>query len=93
MNLVLVEAILRMRRVSFVYHGKPRLAEPQCYGLGHNDNELLRVYLVEGGGAQKEPLFSVREIQDLAIVDQRFANPGPNYTRNDSVMKTIFAQL
>jgi hypothetical protein len=88
----LCAAIEQRRRIRFSYHGRARLAEPQCYGIGARGKELLRVQQIEGG-QQREPLFYVDEMKDLAILDERFTQPGPNYRRNDSAMKLIFCQL
>ena len=92
MNQIIVDAIENKLRISFTYNGKPRIAEPQCYGVGHKGTELLRVYQPQGGSEQ-EPLFNVAKIEDLGTLDQHFTRPGPNYKKNDSAMKTIFAQL
>jgi hypothetical protein len=88
----LVGAIERRRRLQLLYHGKPRLVEPQCYGIGTRGTELLRVHQLRGG-SQAEPLFDVAKIEELVVLDEVFDRPGPNYKRNDSAMKTIFAQL
>ncbi|HET7527444.1 MAG TPA: hypothetical protein VFK10_15990 [Burkholderiaceae bacterium] len=82
-----------MQRLRFIYSGKARLAEPQCYGIGHRGTELLRVYLLQGVGQQAESLFDVAKISDLRMLDETFSRPGPNYKENDSAMKIIFAQL
>ena len=92
MNAVLVEAIRSKRRLSFVYNEKPRIAEPQCYGIGHKGTELLRIHQLRGG-SEPEPLFNVSKIDSLKMLDEHFDKPGPNYKRNDSAMKFIFAQL
>jgi hypothetical protein len=92
MNPVIAQSILEKRRLRFSYHGRTRLAEPQCYGVGAKGTELLRVHQIEGG-AQREPLFDVAKMQDLVLLDEVFTRPGPNYTRNDSAMKLIFCQL
>ena len=92
MNPMLVQAIEQKRRLRFSYNDKPRLAEPQCYGIGTKGTELLRVHQIEGG-AQPEPLFDVSRIVALEVLDERFDRPGPNYKKNDSAMKIIFAQL
>jgi hypothetical protein len=90
---LLIDAIRRRRRLRFIYNGKARLAEPQCYGVGHKGTELLRVHQLQGG-SQREPLFDVAKISGLVILDDEiFTRPGPNYKKNDSAMKTIFAQL
>jgi len=85
-------AIREKRRLRFVYHGSPRLVEPQCHGIGHRGTELLRAYQLEGG-TQPEPLFDVSKISVLQVLDEHFEKAGPNYKRDDSAMREIFAQL
>ena len=92
MNQIIVESINSRKINSFAYHGKRRIAEPQCYGIGTKGTELLRAHQIEGG-VQREPLFDVSKMTDLVPLDRHFTKPGPNYKRNDSAMKTIFAQL
>jgi hypothetical protein len=91
-NRALVTAIEQRRRLHFVYNGKARLVEPQCYGIGTKGTELLRVHQLRGG-REREPLFDVARISELAVLDQVFERAGPNYKKGDSAMKTIFAQL
>ena len=92
MNPLIVDAIRQRRRLAFVYNDKKRIAEPQCYGIGTKGTELLRAHQIIGG-AQREPLFDVAKIQGLTMLDETFVNPGPNYTKDDSAMRSIFAQL
>ena len=92
MNEVLVRAIKQRQRLRFRYNGKSRLVEPQCYGIGTRGTELLRGHQLQGG-QQREPLFDVSKIVELELLSETFARPGPNYKKNDSAMKTIFAQL
>ena len=92
MNPLIVDAIQKRRRLRFNYRGKPRLAEPQCYGIGHKGTELVRVHQISGGG-EREPLFDIAKIEDLVELEEVFTKPGPNYKRGDSAMKTIFCQL
>jgi predicted DNA-binding transcriptional regulator YafY len=92
MNQTIVESIQSRRRLRFTYHGKTRIVEPQCYGVGRKGTELLRAHQLKGG-VQREPLFDVSKIRDLVALDEFFTRPGPNYKRNDSAMKTIFSQL
>ena len=72
---------------------RKRVGEPQCYGIGTRDKELLRVFLIEGITREREPLFSVTGIEELELLDQTFKRPGPNYKKNDSAMKRIFCEL
>lgn len=92
MKTVLVNAIAQRKRLRFSYHGKPRRVEPQCYGIGHRGTELLRAHQLQGG-SEREPLFDVSQITELEVLDEVFTRPGPHYKRDDSAMKTIFAQL
>jgi hypothetical protein len=88
----LIDAIAHRRRLRFVYHDKARLAEPQAYGIGTRGTELLRVHQLRGG-SEREPLFDVAKIEALEVLDETFARPGPHYTRDDSALVTVFAQL
>lgn len=88
----LVRAIHQRHRLRFVYHGKPRLVEPQCYGIGTQGTQLLRVHQLRGG-AQRKPLFDVAQIEQLQVLDEVFERPGPHYRKDDSAMRKIFAQL
>jgi hypothetical protein len=92
MHDALVDAITHRRRLRFVYHDKARLAEPQAYGVGTRGTELLRVHQLRGG-KQREPLFDVAKIGSIEVLDETFERPGPNYTRDDSALVTIYAQL
>ena len=92
MNEVFVQAIQQKRRLRFNYNGTTRLAEPQCYGVGHKGTELLRVHQI-GSGSEREPLFTVPKMRDVVLLDEVFTKPGPNYKKNDSAMKIIFCQL
>lgn len=92
MNELFVQAIQKKRRLRFGYKGTTRLAEPQCYGVGHKGTELLRVHQIRSG-SEREPLFNVAEMRDVVLLDEVFTKPGPNYKKNDSAMKIIFCQL
>jgi Predicted transcriptional regulator len=89
---LILESIRTRRRLRFLYNKKVRIVEPQCYGMGTKGTELLRAHQLQGG-EQREPLFDVSKIEDLVMLDETFTKPGPNYKRDDSAMKTIFAQL
>ena len=92
MNQSLVQAIREKRRLSFIYNGKVRIAEPQCYGIGTKGTHLLRAHQIQGG-SQREPLFDVTKMKNLVLLNDYFLRPGPNYKINDSAMTTIFCQL
>jgi hypothetical protein len=92
MNQTIVDAIGQKRRLRFVYNGRIRIAEPQCYGIGAKGTELMRAHQIEGG-TQREPLFDVGKMRGLTMLEESFIRPGPNYKKNDSAMATIYCQL
>jgi hypothetical protein len=92
MRQALVEAVKDRRRLRFVYNGRQRLVEPQCYGIGAKGTELLRVHQLLGG-EEREPLFNVSKIVGLEVLDEVFDRPGPHYKKGDSAMKVILAEL
>ena len=92
MNAFIVQAIKKMQRMQFTYNGKVRYVEPQCYGIGTKDTELLRVHQLSGG-SEREPLFNVSKIENLKLLDEFFTKPGPNYKKGDSAMKIIYCEL
>jgi hypothetical protein len=92
MNQVLVNAIQQRHRLRFVYNGRARLVEPQCYGIGTRGTELLRARQLQGG-VPREPLFDVSKMMELRVLDEVFERPGPHYRKDDSAMRVIFSQL
>jgi hypothetical protein len=90
----LVDAIETKRVLSFTYRGKKRIVEPQCYGIATSGKEALRGHEpARVGPGTTEPHYTVGEMSGLSVLDQHFTKPGPNYTKNDSAMIYIFAQL
>ena len=73
-----VHPIEHRRRLRFTYNGKPRLVEPQCYGVGTKGTELLRVHQLRGG-TEREPLFDVARIGEIVVLDDTFQAPGPQH--------------
>jgi hypothetical protein len=89
---LLCDAIRNKKRVSFIYHEKERIGEPQCCGISTADHEAVRMYLIKGG-SRPEQLFNVSQIKSLEILQEHFSKPGPNYKKNDSAMKEVYCQL
>ena len=92
MNQLIADAIRQKRKLRFIYNGKPRKVEPQCYGIGTRGTELLRAYQPVGG-SEEEPLFDLAKMTGLTLTDEFFDEPGPHYRKNDSAMVKIFCQL
>jgi hypothetical protein len=89
---LICSAIRNKQRISFEYNDKPRIGEPQCCGISEADNEVVRVYLLQGG-SRPEQLFVISKMRSLKLLNEFFDKPGPNYKKNDSAMVKIFCQL
>lgn len=86
------DAIRNRQRIRFVYHGKSRKGEPQCYGISKRGREALRVHLIEGG-SRPEQMFILDEAESFEILNETFEKPGPNFKRGDKDMVHIFCEL
>jgi hypothetical protein len=94
---VISNAIRELRTLRLVYEWGERLVEPHAYGVGSENQELLRAYQVGGasqsGDAIGWKLFRVDEIRSLAVAGT-FPGPRHGYRRDDAAMtKAIYAQL
>ncbi|HZY79132.1 MAG TPA: hypothetical protein VFE50_06405 [Cyclobacteriaceae bacterium] len=89
---IICEAISKMQRLGFVYNGKPRVAEPQFYGIGNKGHEQVRVYQVNIKPHQ-EKLLDVAKIQRLELLQESFTKAGPNYNPNDSAFRVEICKL
>src|SRR4051812_47944255 len=86
-------AIKNKHVISFTYHGKDRVGDPQCCGINDNGNEAVRVFMKKGGSVP-EQLFLLSKTENLNLLNQHFTKPGPNYKRDDAALKRkIFCQL
>ena len=96
MNDIIENAILQQQAVRFSYHGKTRVAEPFCYGADAGGEHVLRAYQISGYSGQSPPigwrLFKVSEMQDIALVHQRFERR-PGYDPGDPEMSKVFCKL
>lgn len=93
MNQLIYNSIRNKQRLQFVYNGKTRVVEPQCYGIGAKGTELLRGYEIEGDVEITNKLYDLTKVTSLQLLDKHFTLPGPHYQKGDSAMKTIFCEL
>jgi len=72
------QAIYERRLLQLVFNGHPRVVEPHDYGIIKGDTKLL-AYQIGGasssGGLPEWRFFSVSKMEDLEILDTRFAGP------------------
>ena len=81
MNSLLSKAIVEKKVIHFYYAGGYRLAEPHCYGVSKEGNELLRAYQIGGHSESNNPmhwkLFRLDKLSDLSSTEDCFPDPRP----------------
>jgi hypothetical protein len=94
---IIAAAIHARQRLSFFYDGHVRMVEPHTFGLDKYDREILCGYQTAGTSASGKPVgwkfFLIAKISRLQPSDERFAEPRPEYQRNDGAFSKIVAQL
>jgi hypothetical protein len=90
-------AMAQRRRLRGVYNGGPRLLEPHVFGVSRSGHPLLRVFQVSGHSASSVAvgwkLLRVEDLTDLAVTEERFAEPRPEYNPDDAAMATIHCRI
>ena len=97
LNELICNAIILKRIIHFYYNGGYRTAEPFCYGVSRNGNELLRAFQTGGYSESGEPvkwkLFTVDKMSDIAITNEEFPGDRPEYNPNNSAMENIYCSI
>jgi hypothetical protein len=93
----IMSAIENKEVLRFVYSGKPRIVEPQTYGVSIAGREVLRGHQVGGGSASGRSriakLFDLAQMSDLGKTGARFSGALPEHNPRDSAMVEVFATL
>lgn len=93
----IIEAIENRNMLEFDYDGHFRVVEPHTVGISKTGKEMLAAYQVDGESNRvKVPdwgQFSVSKIENLEVLNDVFDGTRPGYTRGDSRMDEIFAEL
>lgn len=96
MRELVCNAIANKRLIRFMYKDDLRIAEPHCCGKNSKGIDLLRAYQTRGGSNSDEmgwKLFTLDKMENLALLDETFDGPRPDYVRGDSQMQFIYQQL
>jgi hypothetical protein len=97
MNELICRAIREHRVIEFYYDGGLRTAEPHCYGVSRQGNELLRAYQTAGysesGQVVGWKLLRMDQLSQLVLAAERFADPRPQYNPNDKAMASVYCCL
>jgi hypothetical protein len=96
-NQTISQAIGGRNLLSFSYHGLPRVVEPHAYGTSTRGNDVIRCFQIggesESGEAFGWKLMLVDEIEQLTVLEARFAGPRDGYKQGDRGMSRIYRQL
>lgn len=97
MKQTIIEAIDNRNLLEFQYDGHYRLVEPHTCGVSSKGNDTLSAYQV-GGTSDKGIVpdwkqFTISKIVGLKKSNGTFTGTRTGYTKNDSRMSKIYAEL
>jgi len=92
-TILIIEAIRSQRLLRFDYKGQPRVVEPHTYGRDRWQREVRCAFQVDGGSSNGWRSFVVGETSGMRIETAGFAQPRPEYRRDDGAFVEILAQL
>lgn len=94
MNQTIIESINSKKRIKITYNGAERLVEPHTYGVDAQGTKKLRAFQIsEDPNHSGWRMFTEDKISDVRISTESFPMPQVGYKKDDSNIKTIFAQL
>jgi len=97
MKRIICDAIESRSELRFSYHGGTRKAEPHCYGVGKDGDELLRAYQTSGfsssGNHRGWKLLQVSEMKSITLSGAVFERPRRGYNRDDPAMDRFVCRL
>ncbi len=90
---IICEAIRTRRRLSFLYKGSARKADPYILGYDADGASILSAVQVSGGSGRGFRSFTVRGLSDLAATDEKFFGNHPQYNPRDRLFHRIVCQV
>ncbi len=97
MKQTIIDAIDSRNLLEFHYDGHYRLVEPHTFGVSTKGNDTLSAYQVEGtsdkGIIPDWKQFTISKIVGIKKSDETFTGTRKGYTKKDSRMSKIYAEL
>jgi len=97
MNDIIIEAIENRKLLEFFYKDHYRVVEPHTFGVSSKGNENLSAFQIDGTSERNNVpdwgLYTIDKIVNLKILNENFVGTRPKYTKGDSRMIEIFAEL
>jgi predicted DNA-binding transcriptional regulator YafY len=91
----IINAINNKQVIKFEYDDMERIVEPHTIGCNFKGNDVLRAFQIGGEsstGLNSFKLYSVSKITNLET-QEAFSEARNGYTKNDSAMEVIYAEL
>ena len=92
----IIDAIRNHETLSLTYSGTSRVVEPHTVGVSTKGNDVLSCYQTQGAHIKpghEWDLLTVSKITNLTNTGHLFVGTRPKYSRNDSRMVKIYAEL
>lgn len=98
MNTAICDAIRDGEIIEFEYEGMVKIVEPFCYGVGINEQELLRGYVIGGfsdvlNQEYSWKLFDVSHMGTIQFIGKKFHTIRAGYDKEDKDMKTTYCSF
>src|SRR5262249_32830720 len=93
----IIDAIRNRQVLKLSYNGRPRIVEPQTYGISTTGRPTLRGYQRTGGSVSGYTkglrLFELAKISELRQTGERFAQAQPEHNPDDSALSQVIITL
>lgn len=92
----IINAIRNREVLSLTYKGIHRVVEPHTVGVSTTGKDVLSCYQTQGfhiKPGHEWDLLTISKIENLSRTGDSFVGTRPNYSRNDSRMVRIYAEL
>jgi hypothetical protein len=93
----IIESIENHKLLEFNYDGYFRVVEPHTVGISKTGKESLSAFQIDGdsnrGTVPCWGQFTVSKIENLIVLNDEFNGERPGYTKGDSRMDEILAEV
>jgi predicted DNA-binding transcriptional regulator YafY len=97
MRNAIIDAVENRKLLEFEYDGLHRVVEPHTVGISKTGKESLSAFQTSGESARGSVpcwgQFSLSKIENLNVLDDNFIGTQPGYSKGDSRMSRIYAEL
>lgn len=96
-NHLITQAIRERRKLQFSYHGRPRLTDPQVFGVSSKGNEVVLCWQTGGhsskGGLPDWRMFETAEMHGVQLTGEHFTPRPQRHNTFESDIRTVYAAV